>query len=154
MNAGAKADASFQVVTRNRKALHDYFILERYEAGLALLGTEVKSLREGGINLKDSYAELRGSEVYLVGCHISPYSHGGHSNHLPERERKLLLHRREIKKLLGRISEKGLTLVPLAVYFKRGKAKLELGLAKGKKMFDKRETVRKREMEREMRAGR
>lgn len=138
-------------VASNRKALHEYFILERFEAGMALYGTEVKSLRDGSVNLKDSYAEVRQGEVYLVGCHISPYSHGTYANHLPERDRKLLLHKQEIRKLAGKVAEKGLTLVPLSIYFKNGRAKLEIGLAKGKKVHDKRESIKKRDLSREMR---
>lgn len=147
----ARSPTGDRLVTRNRKALHDYHVMERFEAGMVLLGTEVKALREGGANLKDSYAVIRNGEVFLVGCHISPYSHGTSSNHLPERERKLLLNAREIRKLMGRTTEKGLTLVPLSIYFKNGRAKLELALAKGKKTYDKRETARKRTVEREMR---
>jgi len=149
-----KEDPDRKVVARNRKALHDYSIMDRFEAGMALLGTEVKSLRAGTVNLKDSYAELRNGELFLVGCRISPYSHGTCVNHLPERDRKLLLHRREIRKLVGRVSEKGLTLIPLAIYFRRGYAKVELGLARGKKLYDKREVARRRDAEEEMRERR
>ena len=134
----------------NRKARHDYEILETYEAGLVLRGTEVKSLREGKANFKDSYARVEGDEVWLVGCYISPYHHGTDANHDPERKRKLLLHRSEINRLLGKTLERGLTLVPLRVYFKYGRAKLELGLARGKKLHDKRRVLREREARREM----
>lgn len=134
----------------NRKARHDYEILETYETGIALVGTEVKSLRVGKANLKDSYAALKNEEVWLYGVHISPYSHGNIFNHSPERDRKLLLHRREIRRLIGKTKETGLTLVPLRMYFKRGKAKVELGLARGKKQFDKREAIAKRDVERDM----
>ncbi|GAB4229278.1 MAG: SsrA-binding protein SmpB [Acidobacteriota bacterium] len=140
------------VITTNRKAFHDYEILERYEAGIALTGTEVKSIRAGRINLKDSYARVVEGELWLEGCHISPYSHGNLNNHEPERPRKLLLHRREIARLIGATTREGLTIVPLRVYLKRGKVKVELGLAKGKKAHDKRETLRRRTIEREIAA--
>jgi len=140
-----------KVVATNRKAFHDYFIEERYEAGIMLQGTEVKSLREGRVNLQDSYASVRGSEVFLHQCHISPYSHGNIMNHEPTRVRKLLLHKIEINKLLGKTQQKGLTLIPLRIYFsKRGYAKVELGLAKGKKLYDRRETIKTREAGREV----
>ena len=140
-----------KVVATNRKAFHDYFIEERYEAGIMLQGTEVKSLREGRVNLQDSYASVRGSEVFLHQCHISPYSHGNIMNHEPTRVRKLLLHKTEIHKLLGKTQQKGLTLIPLRIYFsKRGYAKVELGLAKGKKLYDRRETIKTREAGREV----
>ena len=134
----------------NRKARHDFEILETYEAGLVLRGTEVKSLREGKANFKDSYARVEGSEVWLVGCHISPYHHGTHANHDPERKRKLLLHRSEINRLMGKTLERGLTIVPLRLYFKGGRAKLEVGLARGRKLRDKRRVLREREARREM----
>ncbi|HEY7129146.1 MAG TPA: SsrA-binding protein SmpB [Nitrospira sp.] len=144
-------DVSDKVVATNRKAFHDYFIEERYEAGIMLQGTEVKSLREGRVNLQDSYASVRGSEVFLHQCHISPYSHGNIMNHDPIRVRKLLLHKTEIHKLLGKTQQKGLTLIPLRIYFsKRGYAKIELGLAKGKKLYDRRETIKTREAGREV----
>lgn len=146
-----KPEAGEKLIASNRKAFHEYQILEKYEAGISLLGTEVKSIREGRINLRDSYAVIRGGEPYLLGCHISPYSHGNRENHDPTRERKLLLHRREISKLIGKTQEKGLTLIPLRVYFKRGKIKVELGVARGKKIHDKRETERRKEVEREAR---
>jgi len=139
------------MVTINRKARSDYDILETLEAGMSLKGTEVKSLREGRMNLKDSYAKMQEGEVYLVNAHISPYSHGNIQNHDPLRERKLLLHKQEIKRLTGKTEEKGLTLVPLKVYFVRGKAKVELGLARGRKHYDKREEIKKRDTEREIR---
>lgn len=146
-----RASPSEKVVATNRKAFHDYFIEERYEAGMMLHGTEVKSLREGRVNLQDSYASVRGSEVFLHQCHISPYSHGNIMNHDPTRVRKLLLHKAEIHKLLGKTQQKGLTLVPLRIYFtKRGYAKVELGLAKGKKLYDRRETIKSREAGREV----
>ena len=128
------------------------------EAGLVLRGTEVKSLRAGQVNFKDSYATVRSGEGWLLGCHISPYSHGTDANHNPERDRKLLLHRRELARLSGKIAERGLTLVPLRLYFKDGRAKVELGLARGRKLHDKRAALREREEQREMgkaaRAGR
>jgi SsrA-binding protein len=137
----------------NRKARHDYEILETLEAGLALLGTEVKAIREGRINLRDSYAVVEKGEVWALNIHISPYSHRGYADHEPLRKRKLLLHKAEIRKLIGRTVEKGLTLVPLRMYFKRGKVKMAIGLARGKKAHDKRETIKKREADRETRAA-
>ena len=146
-----RTNASEKVVATNRKAFHDSFIEERYEAGILLQGTEVKSLREGRVNLQDSYASVRGSEMFLHQCHISPYSHGNIMNHDPTRVRKLLLHKAEIHKLLGKTQQKGLTLIPLRIYFsKRGYAKVELGLAKGKKLYDRRETIKTREAGREV----
>jgi SsrA-binding protein len=142
--------AAEKVVATNRKAFHNFHILETYEAGLALRGTEVKSLREGQVNFKDSYAAIDNSEAWLIGCHISPYHHGTDANHDPERRRKLLLHRREIGRLLGKVAERGLTLVPLRLYFKEGRAKVELGLARGKKLHDKREAIRERDERREL----
>jgi SsrA-binding protein len=139
-----------KIIAVNRKARRDYEIIESFEAGMALKGTEVKSLREGRINFKDSYARIQGGEVYLVNAHISPYSHGNLQNHDPLRERKLLLHKFEIKRLTGKTEEKGLTLVPLRAYFIKGRAKIELGLARGKKHFDKRETIKRRVVDREI----
>ncbi len=138
------------IVTTNRKAFHDYQIQEKYEAGISLLGTEVKSLREGRANLKDSYAIIKEGEALLLNCHISPYSHGNLQNHDPLRTRKLLLHRKEIDKLLGKTSQQGLTLVPLRIYFRNGKAKVELGLAKGKRQYEKRESIKEKEAKREI----
>jgi SsrA-binding protein len=150
--------AEERVVATNRRARHEYEILETLEAGLVLRGTEVKSLRDGQVNFKDSYATVRNGEAWLRGCHISPYSHGTDANHEPERDRKLLLHKREITRLVGKTAEKGLTVVPLKLYFKQGRIKIELGLARGKKLHDKRATLRERETRREMekaaRAGR
>jgi SsrA-binding protein len=144
-----------KIVCQNRKARYEYEIQDTYEAGMVLQGTEVKSLREGRGNLKDSYARLKDGEVYLHNFHISPYLQAGPFNHDPLRARKLLLHKREIKKLLGKTTEKGLTLVPLKVYFSRGVAKVELALAKGKKLYDKREELKRRsakmELERSLR---
>ena len=139
-----------RAIATNRRARYEYEILETLEAGLVLRGTEVKSLRTGQVNFKDSYATVRNGEIWLLGCHISPYSHGTDANHDPERDRKLLLHAREITRLAGKIAERGLTLVPLKLYFKSGRAKLEIGLARGKKLHDKRATLREREVRREM----
>jgi len=137
-------------VTTNKKAYHDFFIEETFEAGIALVGTEVKSLREGKANLKDSYALVKRGEVFILGCHISPYSHGNIMNTDPERTRKLLLHKSEIKRLTGLLAQKGFTLIPLKIYFKGGRVKMELGIAKGKKLYDVRETVKEKEAKREM----
>jgi SsrA-binding protein len=146
---------SEKVVATNRKAFHDYAIEEKFEAGMVLKGTEVKAMREGRVNLRDSYASVDGNEVILHHCHISPYSHGNIMNHDPLRPRKLLLHRKEINKLLGRTQQKGLTLVPLRIYFtSRGFAKVELALARGKKQYDRREEIREREADREMERAR
>lgn len=139
-----------KVVATNRRARHDYSIVDTYEAGLVLLGSEVKSLRAGRMELKDSYAVIDNGEAYLVGAHIAPYDFAREGGHDPERRRKLLMHKSEISRLAGILAEKGLTLVPLQVYFKDGKAKIELGLAKGKRTYDKRETIRRRDMEREI----
>ena len=137
-------------IVENRKAFHDYFVEERYEAGLVLRGTEVKSLREAQVNFKDCYAAIDNGEAWLIGCHITPYHHGSDANHDPERSRKLLLHRREIGRLLGKVAERGLTLIPLRLYFKDGRAKVELGLARGKKLHDKRASIRERDERREL----
>ena len=140
-----------KAVATNRKAYHDYFIVEKFEAGIMLQGTEVKSIREGRVNLQDSYASVKGAEAFLHHCHISPYSHGNIANHDPLRPRKLLLHRKEINKLVGKTQQQGLTLIPLRIYFsKRGLAKVELGLAKGKKQHDRRESIKTRDASREM----
>jgi SsrA-binding protein len=139
-----------KLVASNRKAHHNFEILETYEAGLVLRGTEVKALREGRADLKESYARVEGNEAWLLGCHISPYAQGNRANHDPLRPRKLLLHRAEINRLLGKIMEKGLTLVPLRLYFKDGRAKVEVGLARGRKTLDKRQVIREREERREM----
>jgi len=139
-----------KLITNNRKARHDYHLFDKVEAGIVLHGTEVKSLRAGRANLKDSYAALKDEEMFLYNLHISPYSHGNINNHDPVRARKLLLHKKEIKKLIGKTQEKGLTLVPLRLYFKRGKAKVELALAKGKKSYDKRQDIAKRDADLDM----
>jgi len=140
-----------KVVVTNRKAFHDYFILETYEAGIALKGTEVKSLRAGQANLQDCYARVNNGEIWLIGMHISPFEKGNINNHDPKRDRKLLMHKSEIRKLLGVTSKKGMTLIPLRVYFKNNIAKVEIGVARSKKSYDKRETIKRREVEREMR---
>lgn len=140
-----------KIVCKNKRAWHDYEILETLEAGMVLVGTEVKSLREGRVNLKDSYAKVRDGEAYLVDAHVSPYSHGNVWNHDPLRERKLLLHKKEIRRLAGKTQERGLTLIPLQIYFKAGKAKVELGLARGKRLYDKRAAIKKREEDRDLR---
>lgn len=148
-----KKTSGEKLVASNKKAFHDYFVMEKIEAGIVLLGTEVKSIREGRINLKDSYAIVKDGEPVLMNCHISPYSHGNRQNHDPLRTRKLLLHGAEIRKLIGKTQEKGLTLVPLRVYLTRGRVKVELGVARGKKDYDKRETERRKEIDRETRAA-
>ena len=149
----AKPEAGEKVIATNRKAFHDYFVLQKVEAGIALTGTEVKSLRDGAVNLKDSYVSFDGGEAFLVGAHISPYSHGNLQNHDPERKRKLLLHRREIDRLFGQVVEKGLTVVPLRLYFKGGRVKAEIAVVRGKKLFDKRESEKRRELDREAEAA-
>jgi len=147
----AKAEPGERALATNRKALFRYEVLERAEAGLALVGTEVKSIREGGLNFSDSYVDFRGGELFLVGCRVAPYSHGNLMNHAPERDRKLLLHKREILKLGGRVTERGLTLVPLRVYMRNNRVKMEIGLARGKQAHDKREAIKKKDQEREAR---
>src|SRR5213079_2426259 len=140
-------------VAENRKAYHDYHLLESFEAGLVLLGTEVKAIREGHVNLRDSFARVEDGEVFLYNVNISPYSHRGYADHEPLRRRKLLLHRDEIRKLIGKTVEKGMTLVPTRLYFKKGRVKVSVALAKGKKEYDKRETIKRRETDRETRAA-
>ena len=140
-------------IAENRKAFHDYHILDTWEAGMALLGTEVKSIREGRVNLRDSFARIENGEVWLYNVNISAYSHRGYADHGPLRQRKLLMHREEIRKLIGKTTEKGMTLVPLRLYFRKGRVKVEVGLAKGKKDYDKRETIKRREVDRETRAA-
>ncbi len=141
--------SSHKVVCKNRRAFRDYFISDTYEAGLVLLGSEAKSLREGKASLGDSYAEVRRNELFLVGCHIAEYAWANQFNHAPMRERKLLMHRSEIKRLAVKLLERGFTLVPIELYFSKGKAKVKLGLAKGKKQYDKREVVRQRDLDRD-----
>ena len=142
-----------KLIADNRKARHDYTLLDTFEAGVVLLGTEVKAIREGRVNLRDSYARVEQGEVFLLNVHISPYSHRGYADHEPLRRRKLLLQKREIRKLIGKTVERGLTLVPVRMYFKRGLVKVALSLAKGKRVHDKRETLRQREADREPRAA-
>ncbi|MFQ5962193.1 MAG: SsrA-binding protein SmpB, partial [Candidatus Methylomirabilales bacterium] len=139
-----------KVLTTNRKAYHEYHIEEAFEAGIALTGTEVKSLREGRANLRDGYAAVEGGEVFLANCHISPYTPANRFNHVPLRRRKLLLHRAEIRRLIGKVQEKGLTLIPLSLYLKNGRVKVELALCRGKKQYDKREDLKRRTQEREV----
>lgn len=141
------------LVAENRKVGHDYHLLESFEAGLVLTGTEVKAAREGRVNLRDAYCRLHGTEAFLVGAHFGQYSHGGYAVHDPVRTRKLLLHREELNKLLGRTTERGLTIVPLRMYFRKGRVKLAIALAKGKKTHDKRDAIRRRDAERETRAA-
>ena len=142
-----------KLIASNKKAYHDYFVLQKLEAGMELTGTEVKSLRDGKANLKDSYVIVKENQAYLLGAHISPYTHGNIQNHDPERTRKLLLHRREIEKLKVQTTEKGLSVVPLRLYFKGNRVKVEIGVVRGKKLFDKRETEKKREADRETAAA-
>lgn len=139
-----------KVYAQNRKAFHDYFIEEKFEAGIELTGTEVKSIRSGKVNLKDSYARVENNELFVHNMHISPYEQGNRFNHDPLRKRRLLMHRREISRLIGLIKEKGYTLVPTRLYASRGFIKMELGLARGKKLYDKRETLAKKEAKREI----
>lgn len=143
------ADHSKMLAT-NRKAYHDYHIEETYETGIALTGTEIKSVRAGSVNLRDSYAQVRNGELWLMNVHIAPYEPASHQNVDPYRDRKLLMHRKEILRLFGRVQEKGLTLVPLRLYLKKNRAKLEIGLARGKRQYDKREAISKRDAEREI----
>jgi len=142
--------SSMKIVAQNRKAFHDYTIEESIEAGMVLTGTEVKSLRDGKANLKDSYVLIKDGEAMLLNCHISPYSHGNIMNHEPLRTRKLLLHKKEIVKLQGKAAQKGYSLIPLKIYFKGSHAKVEIGLARGKKQYEKRETIKKKEADREI----
>lgn len=148
---GARSEK--QPIAENRKAFHDYHVLDTFEAGIALLGTEVKAIREGRVNLRDSFARVEDGEVFLYNVNISSYSHRGYADHEPLRRRKLLLHREEIRKLIGKTVEKGMTLVPLRLYFKNGRVKVAVSLAKGKKEYDKRETIKRREADRETRAA-
>jgi SsrA-binding protein len=147
-----KKDATFKILSDNRQAGHNYFLMERFEAGMVLTGTEVKAAKDGKIQLKDAYATVLGNEAWLMNAHISQYSHGNRENHPPVRNRKLLLHRREIDKLFGIIREKGLALIPTKIYLKGGKIKCEFAVAKGKKLHDKRETERARTAEAEARS--
>ncbi len=152
MKKTAREEAQ-KYIAENRKAFHDYHIIETFEAGIVLVGTEVKSIREGSANLRDSFARLEDGEVWLYNVHINPYSHRGYTDHEPTRKRKLLLHRQEIRKLIGKTVEKGMTLVPTRLYFKDGHVKVSLALAKGKQAHDKRETLKRRDIDRETRAA-
>ena len=142
-----------RIIAENRKAFHDYHLLETFEAGVALVGTEVKAIREGRVNLRDSFAKVEGGEVYVHNVHIGAYSSRGYADHEPLRPRKLLLHRQEIRKLIGKTTEKGMTLVPVRMFFKSGRVKIAVSLAKGKKDYDRRETIKRREIDRETRAA-
>jgi len=148
-----KKPSQEKLIASNKKAYHDYHVLQKFEAGLQLTGTEVKSLREGRANLKDSYVTFKNGEAYLLAMHISPYTHGNRENHDPERTRKLLLHRSELEKLEVQLTEKGLTIVPLRLYFKGSRVKAEIGVVRGKKLFDKREAEKTREADREAAAA-
>ena len=146
--------AAEKLICQNKKAFFNYSVEETYQAGISLLGSEVKSLREGRVSLGDSYGDIRDGEIFLVDAHISPYPQANRLNHDPLRRRKLLLHKREIRRLMGKVEQKGYTLIPLRVYFLNGRVKVDLGLAKGKKLFDKRETLKRKTLEREMERGR
>ena len=146
----AEKKSKGKVIAQNKKAYHDYFVDEKYEAGIALYGTEVKSLRAGTVNLKDSYCEVKDGELFAVGFHISPYDHGNIFNHEPMRDKKLLMHKKEILKLHGLVSQKGFTLVPLSLYFSGSKVKMEVGLCRGKKLYDKRDDMAKNDAKRTM----
>lgn len=148
-----KPQTGEKLIASNKKALHDYFVVQKLEAGVVLTGTEVKALRDGKANLKDAYVIFKNGEAYLFGLHISPYSHGNIQNHEPERTRKLLLHKRELEKLHTQTAEKGLTVVPLRLYFKGPRVKTEIAVVRGKKQYDKRDTERGRELDREAAAA-
>ena len=150
MTRGGK-DVGEKAIATNRKAFFNYEIFDRAEAGMVLVGSEVKSIREGGLNFRDAFVEFRRGEMWLVGLRIGPYSHGNIQNHADDRDRKLLLHKREILKIGGKASEKGYTIIPLRAYFKDGRVKVEIGLARGKKAHDKRETIKRKDIERETR---
>lgn len=154
-DAAAKADRkkAERIIAENRKALHDYHLLETFEAGMALVGTEVKAIREGRVNLRDSFARVEGGEIFVHNVHIGAYSSRGYADHEPLRPRKLLLHRHEIRKLVGKTTEKGMTMVPVRMYFLNGRVKIAISLAKGKKDYDRRETIKRREIDRETRAA-
>ncbi len=144
-------DTTQKPIATNRKALFNYEVFDRLEAGVSLVGSEVKSIRDGGFNFGDSYVEFKGGQLFLVGCRIGPYSHSNQQNHREDRDRKLLLHKREILKMGGKATERGFTIVPLRAYFKNGRVKIEIGLARGKKTHDKRESIKRRDIERETR---
>ena len=149
-NKKEKNNISSGEIVKNKKALFNYELLEKYEAGIVLLGTEVKALRERAVNMSDSYASFKNGELFIVNMHISPYDFGNRNNHEPLRKRKLLIKKREIKRLFGKVKEQGLTLIPISLYFSKGKIKVELALAKGKKLHDKRETLKRKTLDREM----
>ena len=146
----ADKNSGNRIIAQNKKAWHDYFVDEKYEAGIALFGTEVKSVRQGAVNLKDAYCEVKGGEIFAVGVHISPYEKGNIFNREPRRDRKLLMHKREIMKLGGLVSQKGYTLVPLSMYFSGKNVKVEVGLCRGKKLYDKRDSLAEKQAGREM----
>ena len=146
----ADKNSGNRIIAQNKKAWHDYFVDEKYEAGIALFGTEVKSVRQGAVNLKDAYCEVKGGEIFAVGVHISPYEKGNIFNREPRRDRKLLMHKREIMKLGGLVSQKGYTLVPLSMYFSGKNVKVEVGLCRGKKLYDKRDSLAEKQADREM----
>lgn len=143
-------EPQIRIISKNKKAAFDYFIINKYEAGIELYGTEIKSIRLGNVNLKDSYCEIEDGEMYVLGMHISPYEKGSYFNKEPLRPKKLLMHKREIMTLFGKVKQEGLTLIPLSLYFKGAKAKLEIGLCKGKKLYDKRDSIAKKESDRQI----
>jgi SsrA-binding protein len=147
---GQGGEEDIKIIATNRKARHEYHILDTLEAGIALLGPEVKSLRAGRVSMTDAYAQLKGEEAFLLQMHISPYEQANRFNTEPKRTRKLLLHKKEIRRLLGKTEEKGLTLIPLRIYFRRGRVKVEIGLARGKKLFDKRQSLARKDAQREI----
>lgn len=148
----AESGGDVQPIAENRKARHEYHVFDTYEAGLVLLGTEVKAIREGRVNLRDAYGRIEAGEVFLHNLHVSPYSHRGYAEHEPLRRRKLLLNKREIRKLTGKLVERGFTLVPVRMYFRKGRVKVTVGVARGKRAYDKRETIKRRQLDRETRA--
>ena len=146
----ANKNGGIKIAAQNKKAYHDYFVEEKYEAGIELFGTEVKSIRAGSVNLKDSYCDVKDGELFVIGMHVSPYEHGNIFNRDPLRKRKLLVHKREIMKLHGLVAQKGMSLIPLSLYFKNSHVKVELGLCRGKKMYDKRDSIAERDANREI----
>ena len=146
----ADKKGGIKIAAQNKKAYHDYFVEEKYEAGIELFGTEVKSIRAGSVNLKDSYCDIKDGELFVIGMHVSPYEHGNIFNRDPLRKRKLLMHKREIMKLHGLVAQKGMSLIPLSLYFKNSHDKVELGLCRGKKMYDKRDSIAERDANREI----
>ena len=146
----ADKKGGIKIAAQNKKAYHDYFVEEKFEAGIELFGTEVKSIRAGSVNLKDSYCDIKDGELFVIGMHVSPYEHGNIFNRDPLRKRKLLMHKREIMKLHGLVAQKGMSLIPLSLYFKNSHVKVELGLCRGKKMYDKRDSIAERDANREI----